>query len=564
VSEKSESVLPDEPSSLKTTVEVISTASLEGSDVQTDAVNLDQSETQVCYKDAVRDEDQHIPVKSPKVEEGGIPKEQAFQLLLNVLTGNYSDIPQVKAFKDSIIAAFSNQTIAQTTNQGEAHPVSLTAQQQSHEVSEVHNITDPKSPYGYEYLSDNNLGKKKLGESASSIEDTPVQSKVIQEPLVHVLQTEDISKPYPESKITSESTYIQPDSTVVQWSPKLEVPRNFDMNIVSMDESLYATLNPMKTEPPTAERSAERDSDKDAKDHDPTAVSLQHKHVKEETSHNTVQSAPSFQEHCADEEDDDYEEYVTNDEMDEEDYEEEEDEEIKLIMENIIAVSESPKCSTGHENILNLQDNNIENQLVLKTEPEIVPQASDPTEQAEKKDSLKFTTMIGADVSAPSPQGMFTQDPPHSPGPIANDTTPSSNAESTNAISNIFTSTDTKAPVPPKRKSAKRFINPPCITTPTTSNNNEDIIKHNTTDVTQPSSSELEVLQKTHNDNYSDAFVRETNVTANEHMQPTALYHDETDSSKKQDEVTSPTTDVSSKVIDQFQFEVSLKVRKII
>jgi hypothetical protein len=532
---------------------------------------LDQSETQVHDKQPVKDEDQHIPVKSPELEDEVISKEHAFQLLLNVLTGNYSDIPQAKAFKDSIIAALSNQAPAQTKSQSESNPASTTVQQGSSKASgEMHGIIDSESVYGDDSLSDNTSENKRLAESTSSIEDAKEQSKVLHEPLVHVTEEEDISKSSPEPKSTVESTHIQYDSRVKQCSPKLDLARNLDTNIFSMDESSDVALNQIKIEPPPLQRPAEAISFKDGQDHDTTAGPLQHEYVLKETLQNTVQSAPSFQEHCADEEDDDYEEYVTNDEMEEEDdYEEEDDEEeednedLTLIMENIITVSESPKCSMGHENILNLQDKTNENQLMLKKEREDVTDnsaASDPTKQAEKRDSVNLMTMTGADVSAPSPQGMVTEHLPHSPRPTTNDATSSFNTESSTATSSTLTSMAMKAPIRPKRKIAKGIKNPPSVATTTTSNNNEAVIQNSNTDLTQSGSSKSEVLQTINKGKQSPDFTRENNGTANEHVQPTTLHPVENESLEKQDEITSP-TDVSSKVTDQLQFEVSHKVR---
>jgi hypothetical protein len=559
VSDKSESVLPDEPSSLETAIEVISSATLQGSDVQSDIVNLGQLETQVCDKDPTKDEDQHIPAESPSVEEGVISKEQAFQMLLNVLTGYYSDIPQAKSFKDSIMAAFNKQTIAQTTNQNKAHPASSTPQQETPEASgEIHSITDSESVYENDYLFEKPPDNMKADESTSFPEDTTEQGKVLHEPHVH----QEMSRSLPEPAITVESEHKQPDSTVKQWSPKPEISRNVENNIISMNESLDVTLNPMKTESLPIQTSSERASDKDDQYHNPTVVHLQHKQVQKETLQNIVQSAPSFQEHCADEEDDDYEEYVTNDEMDEEDYEEEdeeeENEEIKLIMENMNAVSESPKCSKVHENILNLQDKKTEKQLVLKTGHETVTDntvASVPHKEAEIP--VNLMTVKDADVSS---QGMGTEDPSHSSRPTTNDTTPSSNAESFSTLSKAFTSMDVKAPVPPKRKSARGIRNLPGVTTHITSNNNEAIIQNGTTDLIQSNSPQLEVLHTTNSGNHLSASVKENSSTANEHLQPMAFQLVHNESFKKQDEVTSPTSDMSSTVTDQFQFEVSLNV----
>lgn len=520
MSDKSESVLPDEPSSLVTAVEIISSASLQGSNIHIGTVNLGQSETQVCDKDPVKDEDHQIHGESTSAEEGAISKDQAFQMLLNVLTGNYSGIPHAKAFKDSIMAAFS---------QNKAHPASSSPQQEPPEASgEIGSITNPESVYENGYLFDNPPDKKKAAESTSFREDTTEQGKVVHESHVH----QEISKSFPEHNITVESKHNEPDSTVKQWSPKLESARNIDNNIIPINESSDVAANLMKTESLPLQTSVERVSDKDDQYHNPTVEPLQYKHIQKETLQNIVQSAPSFQEHCADE-DDDYEEYVTNDEMDEEGYDEEdeeENEEIKLILENMNAVSESPKFSKDHENILNLHDKKTENTLV-----------------AEIENSVTLTTVKPADISAPSPQEMGTEDPPHS----------RSMKNYTSTLSSAFTSIDAKAPVPPKRKSAKANRNPPSGSTHTTSNNNEAKIQNGTTDLTQSSSSQLEVLHTTNGDNHLHASVKENSITANEYLQPTAFHSVNNENFKNQDEVTSPITDVSSTVTDQFQFEVS-------
>lgn len=549
MSDKSESVLPDEPSSLVTTVEIISSASLQGSNVHTGTFNLGQCETQVCDKDPVKDEDQKIPAESPSAEEGVISKDQAFQMLLNVLTGNYSGIPHAKAFKDSIMAAF---------NQNKAHPAISTPQQEPPEASgEIGSITNSESVYENDYLFENPPDKKRAAESTSFPKDTTEHGKVLHE------SHQEISKSFPEHNITVESKHNEPDSTVKQWSPKLESASNVDNSIVPINKSSDITANLMKTESLPIQTSVERAGDKDDQYHNPTVEPLQHKHIQKEILKNTVQSAPSFQEHCADEEDDDYEEYVTNDEMDEEGYEEEdeeENEEIKLILENMNAVSESQKFSKDHENILHLHDKKTENILVLKTAHEIVTDntvASVPPKQAEIENSVTLMTVKSADISAPSPQGMGTEDPPHSSRSTTNDTTPSSDAESFNTLSSAFTSMDAKAPVPPKRKSAKANRNPQSVSTHTTSNNNEAMIQNGTTDLTQSSSSQLEVLHQTNSDNHLHASVKENSITVNEYLQPTAFHSVNNESFKKQDEVTSPITDVSSTVTDQFQFEVS-------
>lgn len=562
MSEISESVLPDEPSPSETAVQVISTTSLRGSDVQTNTVRLDQSENQVHVKQPVKNEDQHIPVKSPEVKDEVVSKEHAFQLLLNVLTGNYSDIPQAKAFKDSIIAALSNQAPAQIKSQSESNPISSKVQQETSKASgEVHGITDSELVYADDYLSDTTSENKRSAESTSSMVDTKEQNKVLHEPYVHVLEKEEISKSSPEPRITVESTHIQSESRVKQCSPKMELATNLYINTFAMDESSDVTLNQIETDLPPVQRSAETISDKDDQDHDTTTVPLQHEYILKETLQNTVQSTPSFQEHCADEDDDDYEEYVTNDEM-EDDYQaeddEEENEEIKLIMGNIIAVNESPKCSMSHENILILQDMTNENQLVLKKECENVTDNSadsDPPKLGDKRDSVNWITVTGADVSAACPQGMVT----HSSRPTTNDTS-SFNTESSSATSSTLTSTVMKAPVPPKRKLAKGIKNPPQVATPTTSNNNEAIIPKNNTDLNQSGPSSLEVFQTTDKDNQSTDFARENNGKVSEHVQQTTLHPVKNESLEKQDEITSP-TDVSSKVTDQLQFEVSHKIK---
>ncbi|KDR18370.1 RING finger protein 31 [Zootermopsis nevadensis] len=554
VSQISESVLPDEPSTSETAIQVISTTSLQGSNVKTDDVRLDQSDIQVNDKQPVKNEDQHIPVKSPEVEDKVISKEHAFQLLINVLTGNYSDIPQAKAFKDSIIAALCNQAPAQTESQSELNPASLTQQHGSSEASgEVHGIIDSESVNGEYYLPDNIADNKRSAELTSSKEDTEEQSKVLHESIVHVTE-ENISASSPEPRNIVESTYIQSDSRIKQYSPKLDLARNLDTNIFSMDESSDVTLDQIMTEPPPAQKPAETPSDKDDQDHNITAIPLQLK----ETLQNTVQSAPSFQEHCADEEDDDYEEYVTNDEMEEEeDYEEEDDEEeeneeIKLIMENIIAVSESPKCSMGQENVLNFQDKTIENEVVLKKDRENVTDssaASDLTKQEDKTDSVDLITMKGDDVSAPSSQGMVTEHSPHSPRPATSDLA-FFNTESPNATSSTQTSMVREAPIPPKRKLAKGIKNPPSVATTTTSNNNEAITPNSNSYLTQSGSPKSEVLQTINIGNQSPDPAK----VNNEHVQPSTMYPAENESLEKQDEIPSP-TDLSSKVTDQMQFE---------
>lgn len=551
MSDKSESVLPDEPSSLATAVEINSSASLQGSNVHIGTVNLGQSETQVCDKDPVKDEDQQIPAECPSVEEGVISKDQAFQMLLNVLTGNYSGIPHAKAFKDSIMAAF---------NQNKAHPASSTPQQEPSEASgEIGSITSPKSVYEKDYLFEIPPDKKMAAESTSFQKDTTEIGKVLHESHAH----QEISKPFPEHNITVESKHNEPDSTVKQWSLKLESARDVDNNSIPVNESSDVTANPMKTESLPIQTSVESVSDKDDQYHNPTVEPLQHKHIQKESLQNIVQSAPSFQEHCADEEDDDYEEYVTNDELEEDDYEEEdeeENEEIKLILENLNAVSESPKFSKDHENILSLHDKKTENILVLNTAHEILMDntvASVPSKQAEIENSVTLMTVKSADILAPSPQRMGTEDPPHSSRSMTNNTTPSSNAESFHTLSCAFTSMDAKAPVPPKRKSAKANINPLSVRTHTTSDNNEAIIQNGTTDLTQSSSSQLEVLHSTNTDNCLHDSIKENSITANEYLQPTAFHSANNESFKKLDEVTSPIADVSSTVTDQFQFEVS-------
>ncbi|PNF20071.1 hypothetical protein B7P43_G05255 [Cryptotermes secundus] len=548
VSDKSESVLPDEPSSLATAVEISSSASLKGSNVHIGTVNLGQCETQVCDKDPVKDEDQQIPAEFSSVDEGVISKDQAFQMLLNVLTGNYSGIPHAKAFKDSIMAAF---------NQNKAHQASSTPQQEPSEASgEIGSITNSQSVYEKDYLFEIPPDKKMAAESTSFQEDTTEIDKVLHESHAH----QEISKPFPEHNITVESKHNEPDSTVKQWSLKLESARIVDNDSIPVNESSDITANPMKTESLPIQTSVERVSDKDDQYHNPIVEPLQHEHIQKESLQNIVQSAPSFQEHCADE-DDDYEEYVTNDEMEEEDYEEEdeeENEEIKLILENMNAVSESPKFSKDHENILSLHDKKTENMLVLKAAHEILTDnivASLPSKQAEIENSFTLMSVKSADVSTPSPQRMGTEDPSHSSRSMTNDITPSTNAESFHTVSCAFTSMDAKAPVPPKRKSAKVNRNPPSVSTHTTSNNNEAIIQNGTTAQTQSSSSQLEVLHSTNSDNHLYASIKENSITANEYLQPTAFHSVNNESFKKPDEVTSPIADVSSTVTDQFQFE---------
>lgn len=553
MSDKSESVLPDEPSTLKTAIEVISNVSLQGSDIQSDSVSLGQSETQVCDKDSVKDEDQHIPVKSPVEEEGVTSKEQAFQMLLNVLSCNYSDIPHVKAFKDSLIAAFSNQTPARTTNQSEPCLASSASQQEPNEVlEEACDITDSKSIFADNYVSDNPLENNRLAEPANTTENIIDQSGVLHERVVHMFENVKILNPSPEPKIALESSNIQSDFRDRQESLKLEPPRNLDVNIISMGGSSDTPLKCTNIEPSPVQRSAETVSDKDAQ-----------YHTQKETLQNTVQSVPSFEEHCPDEDDDDYEEYVTNDELDEEDYEdedEEENEEIKLIMENIIAINESPKCSTGHGNILNLQYIMSEKQLISPKGPEIVTDntaVSDQPEEEEMKDSINLMVMKGTDVYARSSQEMVTEDSTHLQTHTTNVITPSSDAESPNATSSTLNSTTMKAPIPPKRKSAKGIRNPPGVTTLTTSNNNESTIQNTSTELTQSRAAELE---RTNSSDHSPAFFKEHSSTVTEQVQSGALQPVDTGNVEKQDEVTSQTTDVSNKVNEQLQFEVSLKI----
>ena len=552
MSDQPESVLPDEPSTLKTAIEVISTVNLQGSDIQSDSVSSGQSETQVCDKDSVKDENQHIPVKSPEAEEAVMSKEQAFQMLLNVLTCNYSDIPHVKAFKDSLMAAFSNQTPAQTTNQSEPCLASSAPQREQNEVlEEACDITDSKSIFADNYVSDNPLENNKLAEPANNSENITEQSRVLSERVVHMFENVYILNPSPEPKIALESTNIQSDFTDRQGSPKLGLSRKLDIDIISMDGSSDTPLKCTKIEPSPVQRSAETVSAKDAQ-----------YHVQKESLQNTVQSVPSFEEHCADEDDDDYEEYVTNDEMDEEDYEdedEEENEEIKLIMENIIAINESPKCSTGHENILNLQCIMSENQLISPKGPEIVKDniaVSDQCKEEEMKDSINLMVMKSINVSVPSSQGMVTEDSPHLLKHTTN-ITPSSDAQSASATPSTFNSIIMKAPIPPKRKSAKGIRNPPGVTTLTTSNSNESTVQNTSTELTQSRAAELE---RTNSSDHSPAFFKEHSNTVSEQGQSTALQPVDTGSMEKQDEVTSQTTDVSNKVTNQLQFEVSLKV----
>ena len=553
MSDKPESVLPDEPSTLRTAIEVISNVSLQGSDIQSDIVSSGQSKTQVCDKDSVKDEDQHIPVKSPVAEEGVTSKEQAFQMLLNVLTCNYSDIPHVKAFKDSLMAAFSNQAPAQTTNQSEpCHASSASQQEPSEVLEEACDIADSKSIFADNYVSDTPLENSRLAEPANTSENITEQSRVLSERVVHMFENVEVLNPSPEPKIALESTNIQSDFRDRQESPKLELPRNLDMNNISMGGSSDTPPKCTKIEPSSVQKSAETVSDKDAQ-----------YHVQKETFQNTVQSVPSFEEHCPDEDDDDYEEYVTNDEMDEEDYEDEDEEvneEIKLIMENIIAINESPKCSTGHDNILNLQYIMSENQLITPKGPEIITDntaVSDQSEEEEKNDSINLMVMKGIDVYAPSSQEKVTEYSPHLQAHTANVITPSSNAESPSATSSTFNSTIMKAPIPPKRKSAKGIRNPPGVTTLTTSNNNESTIQNTSTELMQSRAAELE---RTNSSDHSPAFFKEHSSTVTEQVQSTALQPVDTGNMEKQDEVTSQTTDVSNKVTDQLQFEVSLNL----
>jgi hypothetical protein len=557
VSDKSESVLPDEPSSLETAVEVITSASLQGNNDQTGTVNSGQLETQVCEIDPARHHDQHIPAESPSAEEGVISKEQAFQMLLNVLTGNYSDIPQAKAFKDSIMAAFIKQTIAQTTSHNKAYPGSSPPQQKPCESSgETRSITDSDSVYENDYLFENLPDNKRDSESTSFQEDTTEQHKLFHEPHAH----QEVSNLFPEPKITVEWKQNEPDSRVKQWSPKLESARNTDMSTIPMNETLYVVVNPMESESLPTQVSLERVGDINDQYHNPTVVPLKHEHVEKEILQNIVQSAPSFQEHCADEDDDDYEEYVTNDEM-EEDYEEEdEEEENEEIMENMDTVSESQIFAKDHEPILDLQDIMTEKKLVLQTQHEIVTNntvAPVPPKQAETENSVNLT--VKSYVSAPSTQGMEREDPPHSLRSTTSDITLCSNTETSNTLSTAFTSMDVKAPIPPKRKSAKGIRNLPGATTHTTSINNVAIIQNGTTDLTQSSSSQLEALHATNSGNQLPASINENCNTAAEYLQPTEIHSVNNESFEKQGEVTRPTTDMSSTVTDQFQFEVSLK-----
>jgi hypothetical protein len=555
VSDKTESVLSDEPSAAKTAVEVINTGSLQGIDTQFDSVGFSQLDTQVCETDSVKDEDKHIPFKFPEAEEGAMSKEQAFQLLLNVLTGNYSDIPQVKAFKDSLMAAISNPS---QTNQSEPCTEGSAQQEQTEALGEAYDITHSEPVFGDNYVSDNPLENNRLTESANTSEDMIEQSKVLSKTVVNTLENVHILNPSPEPKITLESTDIQPDFTVKQGSPKLELSRNLDINIISMDETLDVIFNSMKTEQSPVQRSAETVRDKDAQCH-----------VQKDMLQGTGKSAPFFEELCTDDDDDDdnddddYEEYVTNDEMDEEDYDdedEEENEEIKLIMENIIAINESSKCSTGHENILNLQYVMPENQVTSPRGPEIVTDntaVSDHPKEEEIKYSVNIMTNKAGDVSASNPQEIGTENSPNLQTYTMNGITPSTNTQSPRATLSTLTSTTIKAPIPPKRKLAKGIRNPPGVTILTTSNNNETIKQNNTTELTQSRAPEL---HRTNSSNHSPASVKEHSSTVSEQVQSTAQHPVDSGSLEKQEEITSQTTDVSNKVIDQLQFEVSLKI----
>jgi hypothetical protein len=555
VSDKSESVLPDEPSSLETAVEIITSASLQGNNVQTATVNMGQMETQVCDTDSARHEDQHIPAESLSSDEGVISKEQAFQMLLNVLTGNYSDIPQAKAIKESIMAAFNKQTIAQTSNYNKEYPESSTPQQIPPQSSgEVVSNTNSESVYENYYLFENPPENKMDYEPTSFQEDTKEQHKLFDELHVH-----EISKSFPEPKITVESKYSESDSTAKHCSLKLESARNVDNSIIPI--SSYGIINPTETESLPTQTFVERYGNTEDQYHNPTVVPLEHKPVQKESLQNTVQSAPSFQEHCADEEDDDYEEYVTNDEMDEDDYEEEDEEENEKIIKNTDAVTESPVLSKDHATILDLQDMKTENKVVLQAGHEIVKNntvATVPPIEADTENSVSLTDKSGY-VSGPNTEGMENENPLLSPRSMTSDIAPCSNTESFGTLSRAFNSMDEKAPIPPKRKSAKGIRNLPSVTIHATPNNSEAIIQNVTTDLAQSSSTQLEVLHTANSGNHLHTSVKENCSTANEYLQPTEFHPVNNESFKKNDEVTDPTTVMSSTVTDQFQFEVSLK-----
>jgi hypothetical protein len=560
VSDKSESVLPDEPSSLKRAVEVITSASLQGNNDQTGTVNLGQLETQVCDKEPARHQEQHIPAESPSTDEGVISKEQAFQMLLNVLTGNYSDIPQAKAFRESILVAFNKQPIAQTTSHTKAYPEISPSQQKRCESSgETGSMADSESVYENDYLFENPPDNKRDSESMSLQEYTTEKCKLFHEPHAH----QEVSKSFPELKITVENKQNEPNSKVKQWSPKMESASNVDMSTIPMNENLYVVANPRETESLPTQLLVERVDDTDGQYHNPIVVPLKHRHVEKEILQNIVQCAPSFQEHCADEEDDDYEEYVTNDEMEEEDYEEqdEKEEENEEIIENLDAVTESPIFEKNNKTNLDLADTKTEKKLVLQTSHEIVTNnkvAFVPPEQAETENSVNST--VNSDyVSAPSTHEMEIQDPPHSSRSSTSDIAPCSNTQSFNTLSSAFTSMDAEVPIPPKRKSAKSIRNLQGVTIHTTSINNVAMTQNSTMDLTQSSSSQLEVVNTTNSDNQLPASVKENCNIADEYLQPTELHSVNNESLKKQDEVTSTTTDMSSTVTDQFQFEVSLQ-----
>ncbi|XP_069698159.1 uncharacterized protein LUBEL isoform X1 [Periplaneta americana] len=526
VSENSESILPDEPTTtLETAVESVSTASLQENSVQTDSVTLEQSESQVRDEKTARDKDRDIPVKSPEVEEGVMSKEQAFQLLLNVLTGNYPDIPQAKAFKDSIIAAFGTPSPIPTANNNETQQSSSTPQQETSVASEeeVRGTTDSESVYEDDFLSDNNLDSRKSAEPRSPIGSATIHEAVHQESHDHI-HGENVS-----SSSEDQSSNINHSHLTVGQKDSEEKVAIITDNIDALEtENLDVTLSPIKTDPQPTPNSAHEISNGDAQLQEETVVSQQNKpsnNDEHESSQNKAHTTPSFQEHCADEEDDDYEEYVTNDEMDEEDYEEEdeENEEIKLIMGNIISVSESPKCSTGVENILNLQDKKPENNLNLKKERVIL--AHNSASSAEHTDSINLPVEVMTDENSNSQ--------------IDIKVTPSSTTLSVEAL------TIGKVPIPPKRRAAKGIKKPPVSSTSESSNGIP------ATELT--STPKSDVLQTTSSGKNSPAVLRENTDTAIKDVQPIALQPSENENTEKQDEV--PTTDVSIKISDQFQFE---------
>ncbi|PSN46286.1 hypothetical protein C0J52_12853 [Blattella germanica] len=510
VSDKSESILPDEPTTLESAVESLNTANLQGTDIPNESVSSENPEIQVRDEESVKSENSNIPVKAPEVEEG-LSKEQAFQLLINVLTGSCPDIPQAKAFKDSIIAAFSQSPVIQvpTNSEPQTQPLSPIAKSTTSE-EELHSATENESVYGDDYLHDTLENKQVEGVEAKASKHNAIAAAENHKSLA---QTSGISvQPQTVATVTAES--IDNTSAILK-----DHSINSDQNSIAVHDD---ELQLPKAKPLTHEIPKESVKDKALVMNDADISGNENVKKEESVLQSIVQTAPSFLEHCADEEDDDYEEYVTNDEISEEEYgleeedeDEEENEEIKLIMENIIQVtgtgSESPKCSTGTENILNLQDSEIQLPS-MKALTDTVPTL--PPKKSKKGETVNLTTLETE---------------------IPNSTTSEKKSE---------VPAEVKVPVPPKRKAAKGSKKAAATstlipTTSQTSENNEIPVLNKTSDLVPTSSSDLVVDQ-------TDSLLVEQ-VTSES---------TEIDISEKQ-EVQDSTNAVSNTVTDQFQFECS-------